>query len=100
MSLSIEIPYGQIEVFCKRRPIKSLAFFGSVIRNDFGPDSDIDVLVEFEDDARIGFFELGRMERELSELLNGRVDLNTPNSLSPYFRDQVLKEAEVQFDAS
>ncbi len=100
MSLSIEIPYGQIEAFCKRRPIKSLAFFGSVIRNDFGPDSDIDVLVEFEDDARIGFFELGRMERELSELLNGRVDLNTPNSLSPYFRDQVLKEAEVQFDAS
>ena len=71
-----------------------------MIRDDFGPNSVIDVLVEFEDDARIGFFELGKMERELSELLNGRVDLNTPNSLSPYFRDQVLQEAEVQFDAS
>ena len=87
MSLCIDISYEQIEAFCRRRPIKRLAFFGSVIRDDFGPNSDIDVLVEFEDDARIGFFELGKMERELSELLNGRVDLNTPNSLSPYFRD-------------
>ena len=63
------------------------------------PDSDVDVLVEFEPEARVGFFALARMEMELSELLGHRVDLNTPGFLSRYFRDQVLEEAEVQYAA-
>jgi hypothetical protein len=69
-----------------------------VLRDDFRPDSDIDVLVEFEPDADVGFFELYDIEQELSALLGGRkVDINTPQCLSKYFRDNVLAEAEVQY---
>lgn len=63
--------------------------FGSVLRDDFRPDSDVDVLVEFEPAARVGYFEMSRMELELSELLGRRVDLRTPAELSRYFRDRV-----------
>ena len=75
-----------------------MAFFGSVLRADFGPESDIDVLVEFEPAHVPGLFGIARMERELSTLFGGRkVDLRTPEDLSRYFRDDVLKEAEVQY---
>lgn len=75
-----------------------MAFFGSVLRTDFGPESDIDVLVEFEPAHVPGLFGIARMERELSALFGGRkVDLRTPEDLSRYFRDDVLKEAEVQY---
>ena len=95
----IEIPKQQIAEFCRRNHIRRLALFGSVLRDDFGPDSDLDVLVEFEPGTRVGlrFF---RMEIELSEILARKVDLNTPGFLSDYFRDQVLAEAEVQYDAA
>ena len=75
-----------------------MAFFGSVLRADFGPESDIDVLVEFEPSHVPGLFGIARMERELSTLFDGRkVDLRTPEDLSRYFREDVLKEAEVQY---
>ncbi|MBI4202934.1 MAG: nucleotidyltransferase family protein [Chloroflexi bacterium] len=85
--------------FCRRHHIRKLALFGSVLREDFRPDSDIDVLVEFEAGHTPGlaFFS---MQDELSELLGRKVDLNTPQFLSPYFRQQVLDEAETYYVAA
>jgi uncharacterized protein len=95
----IDIPKDQIAAFCRRNHIRRLALFGSVLRDDFRPDSDVDVLVEFEPGTHLGlrFFDL---ERELSAILGRKVDLNTHGSLSKYFRDEVLSEAEVQYDAA
>ena len=98
MSVQIAIPRDKIEDFCRRHPIRKLSLFGSVLREDFTPESDVDVLVEFEPNAGVGFFELARMERELTGILGGRrAEINTPKSLSPYFRDEVLAEAEVLY---
>ena len=99
MSARIEIPKDQIAEFCRRNHIRRLAFFGSVLRDDFTPESDVDVLVEFEPGARVGLRFFG-MERELSEILGHKVDLNTPGFLSKYFRDEVIAEAEVLYDAA
>jgi hypothetical protein len=95
----IDIPKDEIAEFCRRNHIHRLALFGSVLRDDFTPQSDVDVLVEFQPDARVGlqFFVL---EQELSRILGRKVDLNTPGFLSKYFRDEVLAEAEVQYDAA
>ena len=93
----IALPQDEIAAFCRRHHIRRLSMFGSVLREDFGPDSDVDVLVEFEPDNVPGFFGLARMERELSELLGRRADLRTPEDLSRYFREEVLAEAEVQY---
>ena len=95
----IFIDREKISDFCRRHHIRKLALFGSVLREDFKPGSDVDVLVEFEQGhiPGLAFFS---MERELSEILNHKVDLNTPQFLSPYFRDQVLAEAEAQYVAS
>jgi predicted nucleotidyltransferase len=97
MSLYIEIDKGKIAEFCRRHHIRKLAFFGSALRDDFGDDSDLDVLVEFEEGhvPGLAFFAMGD---ELSELLGRKVDLNTPGFLSPYFREGALKEAEVIFN--
>lgn len=96
----IDIPNDKIAEFCRRNRIRRLALFGSVLRDDFRPDSDVDVLVEFEPDARVGLLTLAGMEIELGELLGRKVDLNTPGFLSRYFRDEVLAEAEVRYDAA
>jgi hypothetical protein len=99
MSVRIEIPREEIAAFCRRHRVRRLAFFGSVLRDDFSPGSDVDVLVEFEPGAGVGLFELYDMEQELARCLGvEKVDLNTPNSLSKYFRDEVLAEAEVQYE--
>ena len=92
-------PYQNlIAEFCRRHQIRKLALFGSVLRSDFKLDSDIDVLVEFQPGKRVGFFELYDLEQELSHLFGGRkVDLNTPQSLSKYFRQEVVAEAEVAY---
>src|SRR5262249_55110286 len=96
--VKISIPKKQIAEFCRRHHILKLALFGSVLRDDFGPNSDVDVLVEFDPDHIPGLIRLAGMEIELSDLLGGRkVDLNTPKFLSPHFRDEVLREAEVQY---
>lgn len=93
------VPVSEAELasFCRKHHIRRLSLFGSALRGDFRPDSDVDVLVEFERGQVPGlaFF---AMERELSKILGRKVDLNTPGFLSPYFRDQVLAEAEVQYD--
>jgi predicted nucleotidyltransferase len=88
-----DLPRDALAEFSRRNHIRRLALFGSALRDDFRPDSDLDILVEFEPDARVGlrFFAL---QRELTELLGRAVDLNTPAFLSPYFRDQVMAEAE------
>jgi hypothetical protein len=98
MPSKIIAPQDEIREFCDRNHIRKLALFGSVLRDDFGPESDIDVLVEFEPGAGVGFFELYDMEQELSRLFGGgKVDIMTPPSLSKYFQDSVLRKAEVQY---
>jgi len=89
----IEIPHERIADFCRRRQIRWLALFGSVLRDDFRPDSDVDILVEFEPGTRLGFAFFDAQE-ELSQIIGRRVDLRTPRELSKYFRDEVLAEAE------
>jgi len=93
-----EIPKGVVADFCRRHHIRKLSVFGSYLREDFGPESDIDFLVEFEEGRTPGYFELADMEAELSDLLGGcTVDLRTPHELSRYFRNEVMAEAEVQY---
>lgn len=93
----IELPKEKIAEFCKRNHIRKLLLFGSVLHGDFRPDSDIDLLVEFDPAHIPGFFKLAQMERELSELMGKKVDLRTPQELSKYFRAEVISEAEVQY---
>jgi hypothetical protein len=93
---NLKIPREQIADFCQRHHIRRLSLFGSILKDHFGPDSDIDVLVEFEQGHTPGLAFFG-MERELSEILGHKVDLNTSGFLSPYFRKKVLAEAEVQY---
>ena len=88
----IEIPREQIEEFCRANGICWLALFGSILRDDFRPESDVDVLIEFQPGVRVGLAFI-RMQDELSVILGHRVDLHTPASLSKYFRDEVLLEA-------
>ncbi len=97
--VKIDIQKEVISGFCKKHHIRRLSLFGSVLRNDFRLGSDVDVLVEFEPGHAPGlaFF---KMESELSEILGCSVDLNTPKFLSRYFRDNVLSEAEVLYDAA
>ncbi len=95
----IDIPKERIAEFCRRNHIRRLALFGSVLRDDFGPNSDVDVLVEFEPGTRIGLRFFG-LERELSGMLGHKVDLNTAGFLSHDFRGEVLAEAEVLYDAA
>ena len=98
MPIHIDVPRHRLAEFCRRHQIQTLSLFGSVLREDFRPDSDIDVLVEFEDGHVPGLLGIARMERELSEILGGRkVDLRTPEDLSRYFRQEVLAKAEVQY---
>ncbi len=94
----IEVPRERIAAFCRKHHIRRLALFGSVLRDDFDSQSDVDVLVEFEPGhvPGLAFF---AMEQELSEILRRKVDLNTPSFLSPYFRASVLAEAETHYDA-
>ena len=92
------IPKNLIEEFCRKHHIKKLSIFGSYLREDFGPESDIDFLAEFDSEHIPGLLRIAGMERELSELLGGRkVDLRTAQDLSRYFRDQVVASAEVQY---
>ena len=90
----IEIPEARIADLCRKHKIRKLSLFGSILTDDFGPDSDIDVLVEFEPDARVGLFKFADIEQELADVLGRRVDLNTAGFLSKYFRDKVIAEAE------
>ncbi len=95
----VNISQDKIAKFCQKHHIRKLSLFGSVIRDDFGSHSDIDVLVEFEPEHIPGldFFDI---QDELSELLGRKVDLNTPGFLSPYFKKEILNEAKVIYDTA
>jgi len=95
----IDVPRERIADFCRRHHIRRLALFGSVLREDFTPHSDVDVLVEFEPGRTPGFAFFD-VEQELSQILGRRVDLRTPQELSKYFRDEVLAEAEEVYVAA
>ena len=98
MNANLQISRERIASFCREHGVRRFAIFGSALRSDFRPDSDVDVLVEFEPDRIPGLLGVARMERELSVLFDGRrVDLRTPEDLSRYFRQRVLEEAEVQY---
>ena len=99
MNPKISISKPALAAFCRQHGIRRLAVFGSALREDFGPDSDIDLLVEFELDRIPGLLGIVGMEMELSELFSGRkVDIRTPEDLSRYFRQDVMDTAEVQYD--
>lgn len=98
ISQHIELPLDRLEAFCLRYPIRRLSLFGSVLRDDFGPDSDVDVLVEFEPEARLTYLDLAHMERELGEILGRPVDLREPEELSRYFRQRVLDAAVLVYE--
>src|SRR3989337_1617916 len=87
----------KIAELCRSYHIRKLALFGSVLREDFGPDSDVDVLVEFEPGRTVGLLRMAGLELELSEILGRKVDLRTPPELSRYFRDEVMQSSEVQY---
>jgi len=93
-SARIPVPGSQLSGFCRRYHVRRLALFGSVLRDDFSPDSDVDVLVAFEPEARVGFVTLSRMQRELSELFQRPVDLVPMDGLKPIIRESVLSSAQ------
>lgn len=98
MNSKLVIAKDRIADFCRRHYIRRLAIFGSALRDDFGPESDVDILVDFVPGHTPGFFGLFDMEEELSALLGGRkVDMRTPQDLSRYFRQEVIAKAEVQY---
>jgi predicted nucleotidyltransferase len=100
MAVNVTIPKDEIAAFCQRHHIRRLSLFGSVLREDFGPDSDIDVLVEFEQGHTPGLITLAGMEIELSDMLGRQVDMRTPAELSRYFRQEVLDIAQVQYSGT
>ena len=88
----------EIKDYCKANKIKKLSLFGSYLANAHKEGSDVDLLVEFEEDCTYGFLDIARIERELSKILGKQVDLRTPNELSRYFRDMVVREAKVGYE--
>jgi predicted nucleotidyltransferase len=97
---NVDMPEEKIAEFCKRHHIRRLALFGSALREDFTPNSDVDVLVEFEPGTRVGMIRLAGIELELSRILGRKVDMNTPGFISKYYREEVLAEAEDQYVAA
>jgi predicted nucleotidyltransferase len=93
----INIEKVRIEAFCKRNHITRFSFFGSILRDDFRPDSDIDVLVEFEVGATPSLMGMVSLEEELAGILGRKVDLRTSKELSRYFRQETIESAEVQY---
>lgn len=98
MATMIAVPKAQVAAFCRRNRIRRLALFGSVLRSDFTPQSDVDVLVEFEPDAHVGMITLTGMEIELSQILERKTEMHTVKGLNPHFRDEVLRCAEWQYE--
>lgn len=95
--LSFAIPFPALQALCRDYEVRELSLFGSALTNDFREDSDIDLLVEFEPEAKIGFLALSRMQRELSGLFQRPVDLVPKNGLKPLIRDDVLAQAQVLY---
>lgn len=89
----IDLPIDEIIALCEKYPIRRLSLFGSVLRDDFGPDSDVDVLVEYEPDAVVTLFDMGSLQMDLMDLIGRDVDLKTPGFISKYFVDKVMATA-------
>jgi len=98
-SLEQKMPRDKLVEFCKKNYIKKLSLFGSALHGILGPDSDIDLLVEFEEGHTPGLFSIVRMEMELAEALGRKVDLRTPGDLSRYFRDEVIRNAKLEYQS-
>jgi predicted nucleotidyltransferase len=98
-SLEQKISKERLIEFCKRNHIRRLSIFGSAISGQLGPESDVDLLVEFEANHTPGLFSIVRMEMELAQTLGRKVDLRTPEDLSQYFRDEVIRDAKVQYQS-
>ena len=94
----ISLTKERIAEFCRRNHIERFAYFGSIRRDDFRPDSDIDVLVDFAQEAKMDLIRMTEIEIELSDIVGKKVDMRTPQDLSKYFRDNVIREAEVQYE--
>ncbi len=94
---NIQVPEAEIKAFCRQHHVRRLAFFGSVLSDQFRSDSDVDILIEFDPGHIPGLIGFLSMEMELAKLLGRKVDLNTPQSISPYFRDRVTREANVAY---
>lgn len=97
--MHIQVSQNQLDDYCRRNHIRKLAFFGSVLRDDFGTGSDVDVLVEFESGHPVGLLQLADMEMELADIIGRKVDMRTPADLSRYFRQEVLASALVKYEA-
>ena len=89
----------KLNSFCKANKIKKLSLFGSYLKNTASKDSDVDLLVEFEEDIEYGLIDIARIERELADIIGKKVDLRTAEELSRYFRDSVVREAQVKYEA-
>ena len=98
--MQIELPQATLNHFCQQHHIRKLSVFGSVLRDDFGPQSDVDFLVEFESNHIPGLIRLAGIELELSQIIHRKADLRTPKDLSRYFRDDILSTAVVQYDST
>lgn len=96
--LQIEFPPTEIAAFCEQYAIRKLSIFGSALREDFRPDSDLDVLIEFDDGHEVTLFEMGAMQMEITSLMGRTVDLKTAAYLSPYFRQAVVDQAVVVYE--
>jgi hypothetical protein len=92
---AISVSFEEVQRFCRRNHVSKMAIFGSVLRSDFRPDSDVDVLVVFEPNTRVSFMTLGRMKRELEAIFHRPVDLVPQDGLKPTIRDEVLSTAHV-----
>jgi len=99
MGQRVRIDAEALAAFCRHNHIRRLSLFGSVLGDRFGPQSDVDMLVEFEPGVRVSLLDMARMEMELTKLVGRKVDLRTPKELSRYFREQVLASAVVQYAA-
>lgn len=95
----IDIPQDRLAEICRRYGVKRLSLFGSILTDRFGPQSDVDMLVEFLPATRVTLLDMVGLETELSDLVGRKVDLRTAEDLSRYFRDRVLREARLQYAA-
>jgi len=96
---AISLPIREIHAYCRTKPIARLSVFGSVLRDDFTAESDVDLLVEFQKGARITYLDMYDMQRALAEVIGRDVDLLTPKAISEYFMDDVQANAKVIYEA-
>ena len=96
---SLDLPLDDIRAYCETQPIRRLSLFGSALRGELTPESDIDMLVEYEPGAKIGLFAMGGHLMDLSDIVGRKVDMCTPNGLSPYIRDAVVNSARLIYAA-